>query len=271
MQMFVIENFLSKMVKSFLDLAEIKEFLDEKSYKYENTEFISDDPILIPHAFSNINDIEVSGFLTSVIAWGTRKSIIKNANKIIEFMDNSPYDFILNHNEKDLFKEDKPIHRTFNSKDLNYFIKSLKKIYSNHQSLEKVLSDSNNGNNLQERISYFKKLFFSLDHPNRTRKHLPCPVSGSSAKRFNMFLRWMVRSNSKGVDFGIWKNIKKSELSIPLDVHTGRISRALGLLERNQNDSKSVFELDKKLRLMDSEDPVKYDFALFGLGVYENF
>ena len=259
------------MVKSFLDLAEIKEFLDEKSYKYENIEFISDDPILIPHAFSKINDIESSGFITSVIAWGTRKSIIKSANKIIEFMDYSPYDFILNHKEKDLFKENKPIHRTFNSIDLNYFIKSLKHIYKNYGSIENILSNPNSGNNLQERISYFKKVFFCIDHPIRTRKHLPCPLSGSSAKRFNMFLRWMVRSNNKGVDFGIWKKIKKSELSIPLDVHTGRISRKLGLLERNQNDYKSVFELDKKLRLMNSKDPVKYDFALFGLGAYENF
>ena len=259
------------MVKSKFNIPDLKDFLDEKSYQYESLEFIKDDPILIPHSFTKKEDIEISGFITSVISWGNRKSIINSAKKIIEFMDYSPFDFILNHTNKDLYKEKESIHRTFNSTDLNYFIVSLKRIYKDYNGLEDILSNNSNGNDLQKRISTFKEIFFSLDHPTRTRKHLPSPIDGSSAKRFNMFLRWMVRSNEKGVDFGIWNKIDKSELSLPLDVHTGRIARILGLLKRNTNDSKAVEEINLKLREMDPKDPVKYDFALFGLGVYENF
>ena len=266
-----IENSKLLMVKSKINILDLKDFLDEKSYQYESLEFIKDDPIIVPHSFNKKQDIEISGFITSVISWGNRKSIINSANKIIEFMDYSPYDFIINHTDKDLIKKKKSIHRTFNSDDLNYFFISLKNIYSKHNGLEDILGDESNGNNLQQRISQFKELFFCLSHPKRTRKHLPSPVDGSSAKRFNMFLRWMVRSNEKGVDFGLWNKINKSELSIPLDVHTGRIARLLGLLERNINDSKAVKEIDLKLREMDPLDPVKYDFALFGLSVYENF
>ena len=259
------------MVKSKFNITDLKDFLDEKSYQYESLEFIKDDPILIPHSFTKKEDIEISGFITSVISWGNRKSIINSAKKIIEFMDYSPFDFILNHTNKDLYKERESIHRTFNSTDLNYFIVSLKSIYKDYNGLEDILSNNSNGNDLQKRISTFKEIFFSIDHPIRTRKHLPSPIDGSSAKRFNMFLRWMVRSNEKGVDFGLWNKIDKSELSLPLDVHTGRIARLLGLLKRNTNDSKAVEEINLKLREMDPKDPVKYDFALFGLGVYENF
>jgi uncharacterized protein (TIGR02757 family) len=259
------------MVKSKFNIPDLKDFLDEKSYQYESLEFIKDDPILIPHSFTKKEDIEISGFITSVISWGNRKSIINSAKKIIEFMDNSPFDFILNHTNEDLYKEKESIHRTFNSTDLNYFIVTLKRIYKDYNGLEDILSDNSNGNDLQKRISTFKEIFFSLGHPIRTRKHLPSPIDGSSAKRFNMFLRWMVRSNEKGVDFGLWNKIDKSELSLPLDVHTGRIARLLGLLKRNTNDSKAVEEINLKLREMDPKDPVKYDFALFGLGVYENF
>ena len=259
------------MVKSKFNIPDLKDFLDEKSYQYESLEFIKDDPILVPHSFTKKEDIEISGFITSIISWGNRKSIINSAKKIIEFMDYSPFDFILNHTNKDLYKEKESIHRTFNSTDLNYFIVSLKRVYKDYNGLEDILSDNLNGNDLQKRISTFKEIFFSLDHPTRTRKHLPSPIDGSSAKRFNMFLRWMVRSNEKGVDFGLWNKIDKSELSLPLDVHTGRIARLLGLLKRNTNDSKAVEEINLKLREMDPKDPIKYDFALFGLGVYENF
>ena len=259
------------MAKSKFNIPDLKDFLDEKSYQYESLEFIKDDPILVPHSFTKKEDIEISGFITSIISWGNRKSIINSAKKIIEFMDYSPFDFILNHTNKDLYKEGESIHRTFNSTDLNYFIVSLKRIYKDYNGLEDILSNNSNGNDLQKRISTFKEIFFSLDHPTRTRKHLPSPIDGSSAKRFNMFLRWMVRSNEKGVDFGLWNKIDKSELSLPLDVHTGRIARLLGLLKRNTNDSRAVEEINLKLREMDPKDPVKYDFALFGLGVYENF
>ena len=250
---------------------ELKEFLDEKADFYEQKQFIQNDPILIPHEFDSKLDTEISGFLISIISWGNRKSIINSGYKIIDLLDHSPSDFILNHSYNDLKNIKGSIHRTFNSEDLIYFIKSLKNIYTHYNGIEGIMSNPSNGENLQERISNFKKIFFQLNHKKRTKKHLPDPLNGSAAKRFNMFLRWMVRSNKKGVDFGLWKSISPSQLSCPLDIHTGNIARKLGLLKRAQNDYLAVNELDKKLREMDIEDPVKYDFALFGLGVNEKF
>jgi len=254
-----------------MTLLELKEFLDEKAEFYQQKEFIQTDPIIIPHEYDNKLDIEISGFLISIISWGNRKSIINSGYKIINLLEYSPYDFIMNHSDQDLKRIKGSIHRTFNSEDLIYFIKSLKNIYTNYNGLEGIISNKKNGDNLQERISIFKKIFFELDSPERTKKHLPDPLNGSAAKRFNMFLRWMVRSNNKGIDFGIWKSISASQLSCPLDIHTGNTARKLGLLKRNQNDSLAVNELDLKLRKMDKNDPVKYDFALFGLGVNEKF
>ena len=254
-----------------MTLLELKEFLDEKAEFYQQKEFIQTDPIIIPHEYDNKLDIEISGFLISVISWGNRKSIINSGYKIINLLEYSPYDFIMNHSDQDLKRIKGSIHRTFNSEDLIYFIKSLKNIYTNYNGIEGIMSNPSNGENLQERISNFKKIFFQLNHKKRTKKHLPDPLNGSAAKRFNMFLRWMVRSNKKGVDFGLWKSISPSQLSCPLDIHTGNIARKLGLLKRAQNDYLAVNELDKKLREMDIEDPVKYDFALFGLGVNEKF
>ena len=254
-----------------MTLLELKEFLDEKADFYEQKEFIQNDPIIIPHEYEDKFDIEISGFIISIISWGNRKSIINSGYKIMDILESSPYDFIMNHSQKDLKRIKGSIHRTFNSDDLVFFIKSLKNIYTNYNGLEGIISNVKNGNNLQERISNFKKIFFELNHLERTKKHLPDPLKGSAAKRFNMFLRWMVRSNKKGVDFGLWKSILPSELSCPLDVHTGNIARKLGLLKRTQNDSLALNELDKKLREMDKNDPVKYDFALFGLGVFEKF
>jgi len=252
-------------------LLELKEFLDEKADFYEQKEFIQNDPIIIPHEYEDKFDIEISGFIISIISWGNRKSIINSGYKIKDILESSPYDFIMNHSQKDLKRIKGSIHRTFNSDDLVFFIKSLKNIYTNYNGLEGIISNVKNGNNLQERISNFKKIFFELNHLERTKKHLPDPLKGSAAKRFNMFLRWMVRSNKKGVDFGLWKSILPSELSCPLDVHTGNIARKLSLLKRTQNDSLALNELDKKLREMDKNDPVKYDFALFGLGINEKF
>jgi len=254
-----------------MTLLELKEFLDEKADFYEQKEFIQNDPIIIPHEYEDKFDIEISGFIISIISWGNRKSIINSGYKIMDILESSPYDFIMNHSQKDLKRIKGSIHRTFNSDDLVFFIKSLKNIYTNYNGLEGIISNVKNGNNLQERISNFKKIFFELNHLERTKKHLPDPLKGSAAKRFNMFLRWMVRSNKKGVDFGLWKSILPSELSCPLDVHTGNIARKLGLLKRTQNDSLALNELDKKLREMDKNDPVKYDFALFGLGINEKF
>ncbi|MBN2869286.1 MAG: TIGR02757 family protein [Flavobacteriaceae bacterium] len=248
----------------------LKEFLDQKVIQYNNPRFIESDPIQIPHKFSKKEDIEIAGFLTATIAWGNRKSIINNANKLIDLLEHSPHDFVLNHKDEDLQRFETFVHRTFNGTDCITFIKALQHIYNNYNGLEAVLS-KNNGENLQHSISDFKQIFFEIEHLPRTQKHISDPLKNSAAKRINMFLRWMVRPNNTGVDFGIWKSIKPSELSCPLDVHSGNVARKLGLLSRKQNDAKALQELDKNLRDLYPNDPVKYDFALFGLGVFEKF
>lgn len=249
---------------------ELKEFLDFKVDQYNNPEFITTDPVQIPHQFTGKEDIEIAGFLTATIAWGNRKSIINNANKLMGLLEHSPHDFILNHKDEDLQHFETFVHRTFNGIDCITFIKALQHIYNNHNGLEAVFS-KNNSENLQHSISEFKQIFFEIDHLPRTQKHISDPIKNSAAKRINMFLRWLVRPNNTGVDFGIWKSIKPSELSCPLDVHSGNVARKLGLLSRKQNDAKALQELDKNLRSLDPKDPVKYDFALFGLGVFEKF
>ncbi len=251
--------------------AELKEFLDEKVLQYNTPEFITSDPIQIPHTFSKKEDIEIAAFLTATIAWGNRKSIIKNATRMMELLDNSPYDFILHHSKDDLDRFQGFVHRTFNETDLSFFTQSLKSIYTKHNGLEGVFSKYTKENNLQMAISQFKQVFFEIEHPSRTTKHISDPLKGSAAKRINMFLRWMVRDGSTGVDFGIWKTISPSLLSCPLDVHSGNVARKLGLLTRKQNDAKALSELDESLRGLDPKDPSKYDFALFGLGVFEGF
>lgn len=254
-----------------MNQTELKEFLDTKVVQYNNPKFLKSDPIQIPHFFTQKEDIEISAFLTATIAWGNRKSIINNATKLMALLDNSPFDFVMNHKESDIESLAGFVHRTFKDEDLIYFIKSLKNIYLNHQGLEQVFLIKNEENSLQVAISNFKTVFFELNHPLRTTKHISDPNKGSAAKRINMFLRWMVRNNSTGVDFGIWKKITPSQLSCPLDVHSGNVARKLGLLNRKQNDAKALAELDYNLRALDPIDPVKYDFALFGLGVFEKF
>ncbi|MGW9686156.1 TIGR02757 family protein [Flagellimonas sp. 2504JD1-5] len=251
--------------------SELKEFLDAKVVQYNHPRFLEDDPIQVPHRFSRKEDIEISGFLTATIAWGNRKSIIKNSNHLMELLDNSPYDFVLNHSENDLEKLTNFVHRTFNGIDLQYFVQALKNVYKNHDGLESVFARHQDKDSLQNSISKFKTTFFELQHQPRTQKHVSDPLKGSAAKRINMFLRWMVRDNSTGVDFGIWKSLKPSQLSCPLDVHSGNVARKLKLLKRKQNDARALAELDKNLRKLDPTDPVKYDFALFGLGVFERF
>ena len=247
---------------------DLKNFLDEKYQEYNNVKFIEDDPIQIPHLFTNHKDIEIAGFLTSIISWGNRKSIINNAKKMMNLLDNSPYDFIKNCKDSEI-KKLEFVHRTFNSIDFRFFLHSLKNIYTQNESMEDVFLD-NNSNFMFDGIINFRKIFFSVNHEKRSQKHISNPLKNSCCKRINMFLRWMVR-NDQNVDFGIWKKIKRSKLSCPLDVHTGRVARKLGLINRKQNDFKSLCELDKNLRLLDNEDPVKYDFSLFGLGMYEGF
>lgn len=250
---------------------ELKEFLDVKVEQYNRPDFLDSDPIQIPHRFFKKEDVEISAFLTATIAWGNRKSIINNANRMMELLDNAPHDFVMNHQDADLDRLAGFVHRTFNDIDFNYFISSLKNIYASHNGLENVFYKNINSDSMQPAISGFKKTFFELQHPTRTTKHVSDPLKGSAAKRINMFLRWMVRSNATGVDFGIWNTISPAVLSCPLDVHSGNVARKLKLLKRKQNDAKALAELDISLRKLDAQDPVKYDFALFGLGVFEKF
>ena len=250
---------------------ELKDFLDAKVEQYNRPQFLESDPIQIPHRFSKKEDIEISAFLTATIAWGNRKSIINNANRMMELLDHSPHDFVLQHQKSDLDRLSGFVHRTFNDIDFKYFIGSLKHIYNNHDGLENVFAQYANTGSIQPAISSFKEVFFELPHPNRTTKHVSDPLKGSAAKRINMFLRWMVRDASTKVDFGIWKTISPSILSCPLDVHSGNVARKLKLIKRKQNDVKALAELDLSLRKLDPNDPVKYDFALFGLGVFEKF
>jgi len=250
---------------------ELKDFLDLKVEQYNNPKFIESDPIQIPHQFSLKEDIEISAFLTAIIAWGNRKSIINNAKKMMDLLDNSPFDFTMNHNETDLKKLIPFIHRTFNGDDFIQFIKSLQHIYKTHNGLESIFSKYANQDSLQFAIHEFKTHFFEIENLPRAQKHISDPLKNSAAKRINMYLRWMIRNDHSGVDFGIWKSLSPAQLSCPLDVHSGYVARKLGLLSRKQNDSKALFELDTSLRTLDAHDPVKYDFALFGLGVFEGF
>jgi len=252
-------------------MSEFKEFLDAKVQQYEHPDFLEGDPLQIPHRFPKKEDREISGFLTATIAWGNRKSIINNADRMMERLDRAPYDFVMGHGYRDLEKLQGFVHRTFNGLDLAYFIEALGHVYRQHGGLEAIFTQHQGEDSMQGAISSFKEIFFSLPHPQRTTKHLSDPLRGSAAKRINMFLRWMVRDSATGVDLGLWKGISPGKLSCPLDVHSGNVARKLGLLKRGQNDAKALGELDASLRAMDPRDPVKYDFALFGLGVFEKF
>ena len=254
-----------------MNSSELKDFLDEKVLQYNTLDFIESDPVQIPHLFSLKEDIEIAGFLSATIAWGNRTMIIKNSHKMMDLMGNAPYDFVMSHSENDLERLENFVHRTFNGQDFASFIRSLKNIYENHDGLESVYAKNQELKTMQNSISEFKKTFFEIPHQSRTQKHISDPLNNSAAKRINMYLRWMVRQDTKGVDLGIWKTISPASLSCPLDVHSGNVARKLGLLTRKQNDGKALAELDLKLREFDANDPVKYDFALFGLGVFEKF
>ncbi len=251
--------------------SELKSFLDLKAEQYNTTNFIKDDPILIPHRFSAKRDIEISGFLIATMAWGNRKSILNSGEKLLDIMGNAPYSFVQNHSPSDLKSCDGFVHRTFNAIDLKYFFHALKHIYNRYEDLESCFAAKTKDYDLQTAFHHFKTEFLSFGAPERTYKHISDPLKNSAAKRINMMLRWFVRQDKSGVDFGIWNSIQPAHLSCPLDVHTGRVARKIKLLKRKQNDAKAVAELDKNLRKLDAQDPVKYDFALFGLGVYEGF
>jgi len=257
-----------------MNFSELKQFLDEKVELYNTPSFIESDPISIPHQFELKEDIEIIGFLVSTIAWGNRKMIIRSGNSLVDILGNSPFDFIMNYEKKDINRLHDFKHRTFNAIDLDFFITSLRNIYTNHKGLENVFaSPISKQTTMYDSIENFRKIFFEsvVDSKFRTYKHVASPAKGSASKRINMYLRWMVRQDNRGVDFGLWKNINPAILSCPLDVHSGNVGRALGILPRKQNDWKAVLELDNNLRKMDASDPVKYDFALFGLGVFEKF
>ena len=250
---------------------ELKDFLDTKAAKYNNPNFIATDPIQVPHLFSQKENIEISAFFSATIAWGNRKSIIKNALKLMQQMDNQPYDFILNSSTIEKEKLRSFVHRTFNGKDCLFFVESLKNIYQNHGGLQMVIEKGFQfDKTVKSSLAYFFETFFEIGG-ERTRKHISNVEKGASGKRLNMFLRWMTRKDKSGVDFGIWNGIPTSALMLPLDVHTGNVARKLGLLQRKQNDWKAVAEVTANLRLLDPTDPIKYDYALFGLGAFEKF
>jgi uncharacterized protein (TIGR02757 family) len=249
---------------------ELKKFLDRKVDEYNQPSFILSDPISIPHQFSRKQDIEIAGFFAAIFSWGNRTTIIRKSRELMQSMDNAPYQFILQHEETDLKQLGEFRHRTFNMTDLLYFIAFFRHHYSHFDSLEDAFLMQEGG--AKGSLSGFHRYFFSMEHiPDRTYKHIATPERNSSCKRLNMFLRWMVRKDNTGVDFGIWQRIPPSSLICPLDVHVARVARRLGLLTRTQSDWQAAEELTVYLRTLDGADPVKYDFALFGLGVMEKF
>lgn len=253
---------------------QLKSFLETKVIEYNQPDFINDDPICIPHLFSIKQDIEIAGLFAAIFAWGNRTMIIKKCKDLLARMDYAPYDFVVNSRPDKLKQLPGFKHRTFNDTDLLYFIYFLHHHYQHYPSLESAFSEGiqTNDQTTENALNYFYQYFFSLeDAPARTRKHIATPAKNSTCKRLNMFLRWMVRSDNSGVDFGIWKNIKTSQLVCPVDVHVARVAYRFNLLTRNKIDWLAAMELTHNLRMLDNNDPVKFDFALFGLGVIEKF
>lgn len=241
----------------------IKDYLDYLSEKYETPNFIEEDPINFPHRYTKREDIEIAGFLASIIAWGNRKMIVRNTHKMAELLGDAPYDFVMSATADDMQRLSGFVHRTFNGEDFTYFIMSLRNIYSSYGGLAGLFASSD----IPSSLSSFYRTVFQLPAAQRTIRHISSIDKGSACKRLNMFLRWMVRSSAKGVDFGLWKGISPSSLYLPLDVHSANTSRSLGLLHRKQNDWKAVEEVTEVLRNFCPEDPIKYDFALFSAGI----
>lgn len=255
-------------------MKDLKEFLNRKVDEYNRPSFIANDPVSVPHRFSKKQDIEIAGFFAAIFSWGNRTTIIQKSTELMRLMDNAPHDFCLNHDEEGLKRLTHFKHRTFNATDLLYFVSFLKFHYSHNDSLETAFTRwiGKEDNMMEKALNGFYHYFFSLeDPPARTRKHIASPQKNSSCKRLNMFLRWMVRSDNSGVDFGIWKKIPPARLICPLDVHVARVAQRFGLMTRAQADWQAALELTDYLITLDAADPVKYDFALFGLGVMEKF
>ncbi|MDN5201405.1 TIGR02757 family protein [Fulvivirgaceae bacterium BMA10] len=263
---------MSLVQGDYPEISHLKEYLDSKVEEFNEPGFIPYDPVSIPHQYRKKQDIEISGFIAATLAWGQRKTIINKCKELFAYMDNAPYDFILNHKEKDLKRFLDFKHRTFNTTDTLYFIKFFQQFYQRNDSLEKAFIAGLNetDDNVESALIHFHRLFFNLpEAPGRTRKHVATPARKSACKRINMFLRWMVRKDSKGVDFGLWDSIKPRQLVCPCDVHVDKVARKLGLITRKQTDWLTAVELTNNLRMLDPVDPVKYDFALFGVGVVE--
>jgi uncharacterized protein (TIGR02757 family) len=252
--------------------AQVKALLDDRYEKYNRPDFIANDPVVIPHGFTRPQDIEIAGLFAAILAWGQRVTIIRKCRELLARMDQAPYDFICNHGDEDLkallgFK-----HRTFNDTDLLYLVSFLHDFYRQHASLEEAFTNAGRLTDQKLRLEHFYNTVFSLPHaPHRTRKHISTPARKSACKRVNMYLRWMVRQDDCGVDFGIWRTMKPADLVCPCDVHVARVARKLGLITRPQTDWEAARELTAHLQQLDPRDPVKYDFALFGLGIEEKF
>ncbi len=259
------------MKKSIIDAPDLKAFLDAKVDQYNRPVFIETDPISIPRQYKKKQDIEIAGLFAAVLAWGQRVTIINKSNQLLALMENSPHDFLLHHQARDLNRFEKFKHRTFNGTDTLYFIKFLSHYFKRHESLEDLFRVPRHEVNIEPGLINFHRVFFSLVYPSRTRKHIATPERKSACKRINMFLRWMVRCDNKGVDFGLWKNISPAQLICPCDVHVERVARKLKLMGGKQVNWKSAVELTANLKRLDPGDPVKYDFALFGLGIEEKF
>ncbi len=251
-----------------MNMSELRDHLDRLADRYNSSDFIEADPISVPHMFSSKGDIEIAGFLAATIAWGNRKAIVKSARRMMDYLDGKPYDFVLNASEGDLARLDGYVHRTFNGGDLRTFVLALRRMEQLHGGLGGFFErEYARTGSIPEVLSAFRREFFALDHLPRAQKHLSSIDKGAACKRLNMFLRWMVREDGRGVDFGLWRSIPASALYLPLDVHSAAMSRELGLLTRRQNDWRAVDEVTRTLRDFDPADPVKYDFALFGAGI----
>lgn len=250
---------------------EIRDLLIAKHDQYNHRDFILNDPIQVPHSFSLKQDIEIASFLTAAIAWGNRLSIIRSANSLMDRMDRAPFEFILNADPGDIDRFEGFVHRTFNSGDLAWFVRALKDVYTNRGGLEALFTEGCVQGGILGSLVHFRRVFISSGSPGRSLKHISDVEKGSAAKRLNLFLMWMVRNDRRGVHFGLWKGISPGDLMIPLDTHVGRVARALGLLTRKSNDWQAVEELTAELRKIDPDDPCKFDFSLFGLGLFDHF
>lgn len=245
-----------------------KELLDELWLRYDRPDFIAPDPISIPHSFSSQADREVSGLLAATIAWGNRKAIVRSAQRMMDYLDQRPYEFVVGASEQELKTLTSYVHRTFNGTDLDCFVRAIRRICQEHGSLGEWFENQYLlRGDMRLVLADFRTLFFEAPHPQRSEKHLSSIAKGAACKRLNMYLRWMVRPDPRGVDFGYWRKIPASALYLPLDLHSGNIARQLGLLTRRQNDWKAVEEVMTQLRKADPNDPVKYDYALFGVGI----